>query len=76
MCDLRRDLRRGSDLIPFGEDDELGSRIGSDELPVPYLLKQGADKTPGKKRKLSPAGRRAISLAQKARWAAQRKEEK
>jgi hypothetical protein len=72
LADLRHEIDMLIALFPHLKNHD----VDRDDLPVSYLLKQGAAKTPGRKRKLSAAGRRAISEAQKARWAAQRKTSK
>jgi hypothetical protein len=66
LADLRHELDMLLEFFPHLRDG-----VDRDELPVSFLLKQGAEKR--QKRALSAAGRRAISRAQKARWAAHRK---
>jgi len=57
----------------------LRDAVDRDELPVNFLMRQGRDKasamasTTRVRRKMSAAARRKISLAQKRRWAKQRK---
>jgi len=59
----------------------LRDAVDRDELPVNFLMRQGRDKASAMAsteqrrghRKMSAAARRKISLAQKRRWAKQRK---
>jgi len=58
----------------------LRDAIDRDELPVNFILRRGRDKakarasvaTAHRRRRLSAAARRKISLAQKRRWAKQK----
>ena len=55
----------------------LRDAFSRDDLPIKFILRRGRDKaeaaaTP-KRRKMSVAARKKISLAQKRRWAKQRK---
>lgn len=81
LSDLLHEIRLLVAMFPHLKDT-----FDKDELPIPFLLKKGArsaaarvarlegeTEVPVKKtRNLSPAARRAISNAQKKRWAAHR----
>lgn len=49
----------------------LRDAVDRDDLPVKFILRRGRDKAaaPRKRRKMSAKARKAISNAQKARWA-------
>jgi hypothetical protein len=78
LSDLMHEVKMLLELFPHLRDS-----IDKDELPIAFLLKKagkknaaasiGADAAPvKKKRKLSAAARKAISDAQKRRWALQK----
>jgi len=55
----------------------LRDAFSRDDLPIKFILRRGRDKaeteaTPRKRRRMSAAARRKISLAQKRRWAKQK----
>jgi hypothetical protein len=55
----------------------LRDAVGTDDLPVKFLLRRGRDKAermaaPKARRKMSAKARKAISDAQKKRWAKQK----
>src|SRR4051812_19510460 len=55
----------------------LRNAVGTDDLPVKFLLRRGRDKAarmaePKARRKMSAKARKAISDAQKRRWAKQK----
>jgi hypothetical protein len=53
----------------------LRESFDPDELPMKFILRRGRDKAagvPGTRRTISAKGRKAISDAQKARWAKQK----
>jgi hypothetical protein len=53
----------------------LRESFDPDELPLKFIMRRGRDKAagaPGTRRKISAKGRKAISDAQKARWAKQK----
>lgn len=79
LSDLLHEIKLLIELFPHLRDS-----LDRDELPIPFLLKKGARAAERKaaaleaaaaapvkrKRNLSAAARRAISNAQKRRWAA------
>ena len=79
LNDLLHEIKLLVGLFPHLRDS-----LNRDDLPIPFLLKKGArraaaaadaltdpaGKAAKRKRNLSPAARRAISNAQKRRWAA------
>ena len=79
LSDLLHEIKMLVELFPHLRDS-----VSRDDLPVSFLLKKGArraavaaesladptNRAVKKKRNLSPAARRAISNAQKRRWAA------
>ncbi len=75
LADLVHEIKLLLNMFPHLHDS-----FDKDELPIPFLLKRAArarskdtsDAETGKKRVLSAAARRAISNAQKKRWAAHR----
>ncbi len=68
LQDLLHEINMLVELFPHLKDS-----VDRDELPVGFLLKRGARRAATqKKRTISAAGRRAISQAQKRRWAAQK----
>jgi hypothetical protein len=55
----------------------LRDAVGRDDLPITFLMRRGRDKAqaaaaPTVRRKMSAKARKAISNAQKARWAKQK----
>jgi hypothetical protein len=55
----------------------LRDAVGRDDLPINFLLRRGSDKadagaSPRQRRQLSAKARKAISDAQKKRWAKQK----
>lgn len=74
LNDLLHEIKLLVNMFPHLRDS-----VDKDELPIPFLLKRGAragkgvaDAAAGNKRVLSPTARRAISNAQKKRWALHR----
>ena len=75
LGDLLHEIKLLVSMFPHLRDS-----FDKDELPIPFLLKRGSraaskdtsDAPAGKKRVLSAAARRAISNAQKKRWAIHR----
>lgn len=49
----------------------LKDAVDKDDLPVKFILRRGRDRAlaPRKRRKISPAARKAIGDAQRKRWA-------
>ena len=76
LGDLLHEMKMLVELFPHLRDS-----LDADELPLSFLLKKGSEKallgqrsvepdtSPVRKRKLSAAARKAISDAQKKRWA-------
>jgi|HubBroStandDraft_6_1064221.scaffolds.fasta_scaffold3239485_1 hypothetical protein len=59
----------------------LRDAVDRDDLPVKFILRRGRDKAasvqaPRARRKMSASARKAISMAQKARWAKSKAAEK
>jgi hypothetical protein len=51
---------------------DLSKSFDDDELPIKFLIRRGASRRLGKKRTISPEGRRRIAEAQRKRWAAKK----
>lgn len=71
LGDLLHEIRLLLNMFPHLKDS-----VSKEDLPISFLLKRGAAKAAveptAKKRNLSAAARRAISNAQKKRWALHR----
>jgi hypothetical protein len=55
---------------------DLRDSFDKDELPISFIMKRGAQHATRRKRTLSVAAKKAISEAQKKRWAKQKTAEK
>lgn len=71
--EIARELREVADRIMTGENP-FGRRVTTPSMLAKEIVKrEGQGSLARKRRKLSAAARKAISDAQKARWAAQKK---
>jgi hypothetical protein len=72
-AEIARELRQAADRIMAGENP-FGQRITTPSMLAKEVVKpEGQGGLARKRRKMSAAARKAISEAQKARWAAQKK---
>ena len=71
--EIARELRQAADRIMAGENP-FGQRVTTPSMLAKEVVEREGRVGPARKRrKMSAAARRAISEAQKARWAAQKK---